>query len=321
MAHMIEVIDSVASMAYVGQAPWHGLGQQVDEGVSPEEILKAAKLDWRVEKQDLIARHPSDHKLDQVIPGRKALVRTSDNKVMDIIGNDWYPVQNETAFEFFNDFINAGEMKMETAGSLYNGKKVWALAKTTEKFEIFNGDLVESYLLFCNPHQYGKSIEIRFVDTRVVCNNTLSVAMSESSKKALSLTHRCEFNSDEVKAMMDISAEKLQSYKEIAMFLGSKKAKPEAVIEYFNNVFPIGGKNPTRERSRNSQIATEILHTQPGAEFAEGTWWQPFNAVTFMTDHIVGRSQSARLDSAWFGGNAKLKQRALETAVKYAEAA
>jgi|TARA_R110000822_G_scaffold48453_5_gene127616 phage/plasmid-like protein (TIGR03299 family) len=320
MAHMIEVIDGVANMAYVGQTPWHGLGTELEEGCSPQEILEAANLNWKVEKQAVFTQDTPQHK-GQIIPGKQALVRTSDNSILDIVGTDWHPVQNETAFDFFNDFVNAGEMTMNTAGSLYDGKKVWALAKTTEAFDLFGGDVVESYLLFCNSHQYGKSVDIRFVDTRVVCNNTLTLALGEKTKRALALSHRCEFDIEQVQMLMGINSDKLQSYKEIAQFLGSKKAKPADVREYLDNVFPIGGNNPKRERSRNSQICEEILDTQPGAEFAQGTWWQPFNAVTFMTDHLVGRSQTARLDSAWFGSNAKLKSRALDTAVKYAEAA
>ena len=140
MAHMVE------TMAYAGQVPWHGLGVRVNNNLSPFEILDAAQLNWTVEKQDMISKHPTDHTLDQIVSGKKTLVRSSDNTILDIIGSDWNPVQNSEAFDFFSDFVKAGDMEMHTAGSLDDGKMVWALAKVNESFELFKGDKVDSYL-------------------------------------------------------------------------------------------------------------------------------------------------------------------------------
>ena len=117
---------------------------------------------------------------------------------------------------------------------------------------------------------------------------------------------------------LGIAKDKLVKYKEMAAFLGSKKAKDEDIVEYFNRIFPATGKKDT---SRNAIRALEILHTQPGAEYAQGSWWQPFNAVTYLTDHELGRSADTRLQSAWYGTNRGLKTTALETALEMAEAA
>jgi len=137
------------------------------------------------------------------------------------------------------------------------------------------------------------------------------------------ISHRTKFNPDEVKEMLGIATEKLGKYKEMASFLGSKKAKNEDIVQYFKRVFPVTGakKNIETELSRNAKIAMSILDTQPGAEYAEGSWWQPFNAVTYMTDHLMGRNDDTRMTSAWFGPNRALKTRALETALEMAEAA
>jgi hypothetical protein len=107
----------------------------------------------------------------------------------------------------------------------------------------------------------------------------------------------------------------------MAEFLGSRRAKNEDVMEYFKRVFPVTGAAASKEVSKNAQVALSVLDSQPGAEYAEGSWWQPFNAVTFMTDHIVGRSADTRLQSAWYGSNKTLKTKALELAVEMAEAA
>jgi hypothetical protein len=136
------------------------------------------------------------------------------------------------------------------------------------------------------------------------------------------MSHRKEFNPEFAKEALGIATDKLQKYKEMAQFLGSRKAKDEDVMTYFKRVFPLAGASVEDEAiSRNAKTALDILHTQPGAEYAEGTWWQPFNAVTYMTDHIVGRSADTRLQSSWYGSNKNLKTKALEAAVEMAEAA
>jgi phage/plasmid-like protein (TIGR03299 family) len=311
---MIEMIDGKASMAWAGETPWHGLGTQVSNDLTPEQMLKAADLDWKVVPVPAYATIGGE----QVDIGRSALVRDRDNKVLDVITNDWVPNQNSDAFDFFNDFVAAGEMEMHTAGSLRDGQLVWALAKVKDGFELFNGDAVESYLLFTNPHKYGSSIDVRFTPIRVVCNNTLSLSLSRDANQVVKVSHRNEFNGDNVKEMLGVAKEKLQSYKEMAAYLGSKRFTDENIVDYFKRVFPVSGAK--KELSKNAEIALNIIDQQPGAEFAEGTWWQAFNAVTFMTDHVIGRSADTRLQSAWYGYNKGLKTRALETAVEMADA-
>jgi hypothetical protein len=121
--------------------------------------------------------------------------------------------------------------------------------------------------------------------------------------------------------MLGIATNKLAKYKEMASFLGSKQAKGEDIIEYFTRIFPVSGSNvKKKEVSKSAQLALDILHTQPGSEYAEGTWWQPFNAVTYLTDHLAGRSADTRLTSAWYGYNKGVKTKALELAIEMAEA-
>jgi phage/plasmid-like protein (TIGR03299 family) len=323
MAHMIEVVDGFAHMAYAGETPWHGLGVKVPNDVSPEQMLKAAKLDWTVTPVPAFAM------IDGVETSvnRSALVRSSDNKVLDVITNDWEPCQNQEAFEFFNDFVAAGDMEMHTAGSLADGRIVWALAKVNDSFELFGGDKVESFLLFTNPHSYGQSIDVRFTPIRVVCNNTLSLALAikgfSGSTQVVKVSHRRKFDGDAVKQTLGVAKDKLAQYKEMAAFLGQKRYTNETLGEYFNRVFPVitSKVDGKKEVSKNAKIALDIINQQPGANFAEGTWWQAFNTVTFMADHVIGRTADARLRSAWFGQNRTLKTNALETAVEFAEAA
>ena len=132
MAHMVE------TMAYAGQVPWHGLGKKVPADLSPEQMLSAADLDWTVQKVPAFAKVNDEN----VNVGWSALIRSSDNRILDVVSNDWNPVQNHEAFQFFNEYCEAGDMEMHTAGSLKDGQIVWALAKVKESFELFKGCLL-----------------------------------------------------------------------------------------------------------------------------------------------------------------------------------
>lgn len=318
MSHELEMVNGEAQMAYAGDVPWHGLGVPVSNDLTPVQMLEAAGLDWQVNSVPLFAEVGGK----SLKTGHSALVRSSDDRVLDVITNDWNPNQNLEAFEFFNDFVAAGEMEMHTAGSLKDGKIVWALAKVSDSFELFGGrDKVDAYLHFTNPHTYGQSIDIRFTPIRVVCNNTLSLSLGMKSKNNVKISHRREFDPEQVKEALGVAKHKLASYKEMAQHLSSKRFTEENVVEYFQRVFPMLTKREDNtELSKSATLAMEVIDTQPGAEYGEGTWWAAFNTVTYMTDHLIGRSADSRLTSSWYGANKNLKTRALQTAVEYADA-
>ena len=319
MAHNVEMIDGQAQMAYAGEVPWHGLGTAVSNDLTPQQIQAKAGLDWTVDKEVMVTGSGA------TVEGKRALVRSSDKKVLDVVGNNWNPVQNDEAFNFFSEYVLAGDMEMHTAGSLKGGQMVWALAKVKDSFTILGEDQVDSYLLFSNPHMYGKSIDIRFTPIRVVCNNTLSLSLGQQVAKSVSLNHRTAFNPDSVKETLGIAHEKFAEYKEAAEFLSSKRFDMDALINYYNEVFPrtYKGKKEVNVKTiedltTNAQKAYEVLETQPGAEFGRGTWWQALNSVTYLTDHEMGREADTRLTSAWFGANQTRKVKAVEKAVEYA---
>jgi len=312
MAHMVE------TMAYAGEVPWHGLGVRVPADLHPTQMLEKAGLDWTVRKVPAYAEVAGE----RVAVGRSALVRDSDDSILDVVSDDWNVLQNHEAFEFFHDFVANGDMEMHTAGSLRDGQLVWALAKVNDGFELFKGDQVDSYLLFSNPHRYGWSIDVRFTPIRVVCNNTLTLSLNTASKNFVKVSHRRQFDGDMVKETLGVAKEKLATYREMAQFLGGKRYTGPKLVEYFKTVFPVtGGPEKKKEMSISASKALDVVHTQPGANFAEGSWWSAFNAVTYMIDHKLGRSQDNRLTSAWFGQGKKIKADALELAVKMAEAA
>jgi phage/plasmid-like protein (TIGR03299 family) len=318
MAHELEVVNGKAKMVYAGAVPWHGLGKQISPDLTPEQVLAEAGLDWEVSKVPAFANIAGK----QTAVGWSALVRSEDNKVLDVVSDDWNPVQNQDAFEFFNDFIAEGDMEMHTAGSLRGGQIVWALAKVKDSFELFGGDRVDSYLHFTNFHKYGCSTDVRFTPIRVVCNNTLTLSLNTKVERMVKISHRREFDGDNVKLMLGVAQEKLSKYKEMAKFLGAKRYTADSMVDYFKSVFPVSGpENSKKEISKSAKTALGVVDTQPGAEFARGSFWQLFNTVTYLTDHLAGKTADTRLQSAWYGSNKVLKTRALETAIEMAEAA
>lgn len=315
MAHQVE------TMAYAGQVPWHGLGVPVSNDLTPQQMQEKAGLNWKVRELDSFIEIDGE----KTLTGLKSLVREDNKKILTNVGENWNPVQNDDAFNFFSEYCMSGDMEMHTAGSLKGGQMVWALAKVKESFDLFGDDKVDSYLLFSNPHQYGKSIDIRFTPIRVVCNNTLTMSLESKADRSVKVGHRTAFDAESVKQTLGLAHEKFAKYKEMAQFLASKKMTSDNYIAFLNEVFPrTSGEVESINVdtiSRSAKQAHSVLDTQPGAEYGEGTWWQAFNSVTFITDHVQGRNAENRLHSQWFGFNQLRKVKAAEKAVEYAMSA
>lgn len=320
MAHMVE------TMAYAGQVPWHGLGTKVSPNLTPEEILEEAGLNWDVDKV------PLQTTTGILIPDKYALVRVQDQKALSVVGEAYKPVQNSDAMAFFKRFVEAGRMTMETAGSLDGGRRIWGLArmKTTD-FALANDDKVEGYLLLSQPHIAGIALSIMFTPIRVVCNNTLTYALSEASRNkraAFRMAHTTVFSAevqDKAIEVLGLSTERMKTYRETAEYLRSRRATKQAVSEYFVRLMQPDLANQPPEDvnpdlfNRAVVRLHEVVNTQPGVEMAGGTWWNAFNAVTYYLDHLHGHSPNVRLRSGWYGHGASVKHRALNLAAQYAK--
>ena len=331
MSHEVESMayafkeDGAYDEAY--SRPWHfnmtgDRSVAVNNDMSPTEMIKAAKLDWSIERAPMYVEIG-----DEMIPtNQEYLYRSSDQKLLTQVSENWHEVQPDAFAEFFHDFCEEGSMEMNTMGSLNDGKMLFALAKVDESFSLFRGkDVIESYFLFANPIQYGKSVDYRFTPTRVVCQNTLTLALQgKSADLSLRVNHRKPFDQDEVKVALGVAKEQLGSYKEAAEYLAGKRFSVDKLKEYYNDVFPrthkVKKKLDEIKLTKRGQTAFDCLDTQPGAELGEGSWWQAYNAATYVVDHKLGNGEDSRLQSAWFGDGQKAKVRALNKAIEYADA-
>ncbi len=171
---------NVESMFYVRVAPWHGLGVCVESALSSEEALEKSGLNWNVVQRPIMT---SNYDL---IPGYKANIRDTDNRVLGVVTDRYKVVQNSEAFAFTDSLLGEG-VRYETAGSLQNGKKIWILAKLPDKY-IIEGEQIEPYLVFSSSHDGSGAIKVAMTPVRVVCQNTLNIALS-SAKRIWSTVH------------------------------------------------------------------------------------------------------------------------------------
>lgn len=311
MAHNVE------SMAWTGEVPWHGLGFKVDGKQSVPQMLKAAKINWKVERRPMFlggAKSGTGEGPTSIqIEGFAALVRDSDNSVLDVVGSQYTPVQNEQAFEFFNDFVKAGKATMETAGSLKGGRIVWGLANLGQGFTLPGGDKINGYLLCVCPHEQGKSNIFKVTTVRVVCNNTLNLALNRAGAEHRR-THRGEFSEVDIslaKERLGLARDTVGDFEKTALRLVKKKMSADATLR---TLLPIFSKDTTPEEAAKKtppriEAILQAIEKAPGA--TPGTAWGVLNGVTYWADHMASRSADKRLQNAWLGRTANQKEAVL----------
>jgi len=243
----------VETMAYRfetrADVPWHNLGFPIDHDATPDEMLVASGLNWRVSKRPLwthtlptIAEDGTTNSSGlMAVPDYFALVRDSDNKVFGPCGKDYVVTQNQQAMNFFKKFTDAGSMRMETAGSLQGGRQVWVLAKLLKTVVLPGGDEIRGYLLLSSPHVWGKSLICKFVTIRVVCANTFAMAMGESGQgKVFRAPHIRAFDAEaisEAHATMGIANYLFDGFEATANALTKAKVNNDVVIRYIADIF------------------------------------------------------------------------------------
>ena len=337
------MVAAVETMAWTGQVPWHGEGLEVAPDLTPHEMMKAAELDWTVSKRPIFTTHKptSEYKIVDGVyadaelldnPDRFAIVRDSDNTWLGMCSGDYQVIQNERIFDFFQKFSKHANISMETAGSLRGGKDIFGLARLNDNFALPGGDEINGFVLFRQPHEPGYAMSILDTEVRVVCSNTLQLALRQKAAANFTMSHRTAFNDvkeDEALRTMGAVYERRAEFKEAAEFLAKKKAKDKEVIEFISKLYqpkiladhkPEEG--PIQDNfSKIPKAVFEALVTAPGADnkSAKGTWWGALNAVTFVEDHQ--RTGENKVYNAMFGEASKRKTTAMNLALDYAKAA
>lgn len=315
------MVAAVETMFYVGQTPWHGLGEKLDTAPTVREAILQAGLNWEVGLQDLFTRD------GQAAPAR-ATVRASDNAILGVVGPRYLPLQNVDAFDWFEPFVQSGEASLHTAGSLQQGKKIWVLAQINrDNSEIVRGDEVCKFLMLSNSHDGTTAIRVGFTPIRIVCANTLAMAHSDSASRLIRIRHTqsSRVNLDRLRDIMDTINAQFEATAEQFRFLASRNFNATDVRRYVKTVLGVervlDTDIPTRTKNTMNKIFNLIEGERQSMQGVRGTYWAAYNGVNEYFNYHQGRNNDNRMNSLWFGPTLLENRNALDIALEFASAA
>lgn len=320
MSHeLTERADGTIEMAYVGATPWHGLGQKLDENTSIDQWKIAAGMNWNINRSRV---RYGDAPNQKIFDGAHVLFRSDTKDALGVVSPAYKIVHPGQVLEFFRDVAETAGARLETAGTLFGGRKFWALAKLGEVETIRQGDDVGQYLLLASSCDGSTATEARETVIRVVCNNTISVALAGKTKHSIKVTHRSVFDPVEVKRQLEDTGGNFSAFVKAARAL-TRVSVDNAKAEEFLAKLLKGAT--TREDVSQSPAYQRILGLFQGDAIGgtllgvPGTAWGLLNAVTQYVDHSArAKSTEHRIESAWFGRGDSLKTEALEAAMALA---
>jgi len=321
MAHLITIRENgFAETAFVGETPWHGLGQAIEQDSSIDTWAVQAGMNWTVEKAPVVYR-TDDQFLGgiETFAGQNVLYRSDTKAPLSVVSDRYHAVQPREVLEFFRNLVDVAGFKIQVAGTLQGGKKLWALAETGRYGDVAKDDTVGGYLLLSTSCDRSLATTARFTSVRVVCNNTLQMAMRKSqSQGVVSFTHLSKFNPDLLQTKLMGAVESFGSFMEMAKHLQSQKMNAKAAEAFLASLIaPISQvKGEASDITKNrtyAKILSLFDGEAKGAEMVGHTKWAMLNAVTEYYDHhLPSRSNDTRLDSAWFGKGDRVKNNALD---------
>lgn len=323
--HMIDTTNARNNIAYVGETPWHKLGAVMLPGMDRDEWRRQAGLAHEV--RESVVEYTDAGGQRHLYGDRKVLYRSDSLKPLSVVGSDYRIVQPGRVIDFFSKLIDANRFTLETAGSLDGGRKVWALAKAGEGETVVGQDAVKPYVLFCTSYDTSMATTARFTSVRVVCWNTLSMAYNQDEKggKIVKVPHSRDFDDDEVRLDLGIVMNAYEKFMVEAKLLANRRVNDTFCTEFLRSLLPPPVKTETMKDGtkivRPGDIEDSKAYQQIMALFrgeamgaglneANGTAWGLLNAITQHVDWQRGRSDNTRMNSAWFGAGAELKEKA-----------
>lgn len=323
MAHNLNIVNGKASMFYNGVKPWHSLGTKVEGLLTSAEAIVAAGLDYTVEKIPVQYIFNGEVKTND---SHFNTVRTDTGDALGVVGKRYEVLQNKGAFSLFDAIASTKDAIYETAGALGKGEKVWLLAKLPGYIRTVGDDVTEKYLLLSNSHDGSGSVQVMFSPIRVVCQNTLNVAIKQKLR-SINLRHTANIG-EKVKLAQEalgIMSQQFSIFEEASQKLASVQVTHKTLKEYVVStglVPTVLDEKDQSSRARNiMEQVSNLFERGKGAELdgARGTLWGAFNAVAEYVDHYRGPSLENRAQSLLYGSGANLKQEAFERALVLAK--
>ncbi len=339
MAHQIEQI------AYVGETPWHGLGNQLSPKQPLEVWAQQAGMDWQIESSNVsyMAQNERGQSIIMPFEEQRVLYRSDTHAPLSVVSQRYQEVQPKEILEFYRDLTEQSGFELETAGVLKGGKKFWALARTGQSTALKVKDVSNGYILLATACDGTLATTAQFTSIRVVCNNTLAIALRGQSSSAgvVKVPHSTKFDAEKVKQQLGISVrawdEHMYEMKQLtqrkvsqqeakayfdAVFNNSTMSisdPEENIIQFYRNVAQQVQEKKPEPNGRAINKALEMFNGQGrGADLssAKDTAYGLLCSITEFVDHERrAMSTDHRLDSAWFGAGAGVKQRGLEQAL------
>ena len=321
MSHLVE------QMAYVGRTPWHGLGNQLAPRQPLEVWARQAGMEWDILESPVHFSAGGINGLNQIMSfeDHKVLFRSDNKAPLSVVGNRYQVVQPQEILEFYRDLTEKSGFELETAGVLKGGRKLWALARTGQSGVLKGNDQTNAYVLLATACDGSMATTAQFTSVRVVCNNTLAVA-TQGAVNAVKVKHSTVFDPLAVKKQLGITVSAWDDFMYRLKYLAERRVSRKEAEQFFESVF-IDPKAPAlpngaKSGERAMKAAQELFDGKGmGSDLAssKSTAYGLLNSVTEFVDHQRrARSTDHRLDSAWFGQGANLKQKALEHADRLA---
>jgi phage/plasmid-like protein (TIGR03299 family) len=312
MSHdLTQRLDGTYEMAFVGETPWHGLGQELQQGASFDEWQKAAGMDWHIQSAPVL--YTGNEPLPGVFAGQNVLYRSDNNEPLSIVTNRYKPVQPVEVLHFFKSLVDENGFKLHTAGTLKGGRRMWALAETGNFGEVTADDKVGGYLLLSTSCDRTLATTARFTSIRVVCNNTLTMAVGDNAN-TVSFSHIQKFDHEKVKAKLGNAVSAFGAFIDMGKYLQKQQMNVHASNQFLLNL--LRQENQPNElvlAGRNYNKILSLFETESkGNDLVGHTKWGMLNAVTEYVDHFAGHTQDNRLNNAWFGNGERLKNKAKE---------
>ena len=313
MTNVFEFGDfDVESMMYAGATPWHGSGNCVgDKPVLSDEAIRMAELDWTGEPQPLFAFRNG---MAVPVDSHKAIVRSTDEQILGVVGKNWTPLQNVDAFGFLDSLVEDGLMRYHTAGSLARGSKVWMLAKVADS-EIVPGDRVDHYLFLYNGFDGKTSLRVLWTDVRVVCRNTARAALSQGRGQGISIRHTANIKQklSQAQKVLGISQDVFAQSSHFMKVLADTSMTTSSWVDFCLELIPEPATDEDGNVSKRARTRVDNQRREMTDLFLNGTGmdipgvshtaWAAYNAVTeYATWHRSSRSsQDKRFESLLFG--------------------
>ena len=324
MAHELDMTNNRANMAFTGSRDqvWHGLGTELEQGAPIEDWIVQAGLDWEVQAAEVQYSIPGQAPVFlpdvRSMQDRKVLYRSDTHDALSVVGKDFKVVQPRQVVEFFRDLVEKNNMHLSTAGSLFGGRKFWALAELGKDFEVVSGDKVTGHLLLTTAVDGSMKTVGKFVSTRVVCNNTLNIAIGEKNKNVVQVSHRSEWDPDAVKVELGLmDGAWLQFIKDVRKLAATKISDDKADRFFGKVIFDKPSEPLTKIQQRKIDNLMDLYKvTGMGADMAAGTLWGAVNAITQQYTHGSGkRDVSHQFWDSEFSFYGKMKDKAFQQAL------